>query len=278
MEAPATRGLLSCREKLFREEDRLQHRSWEHHVSESWLMARKVYLMASEIKGLVTDQRKLDEGKIEDVTKARQFVKLYGDKLSQEVDTLSRGPAARGHWMEAPAVKEFNAWAGTSFHLWDDALIHGDVLGFSPDAADIPQVPGVSIACEGDELVCQEGRCMAPREILEVKSYDSGNHFLRMSMVRNEEPLDERWQVAAAMAVCPSIQVARVLFFAPQSGSMFDVAYRRDSLYAEINTVRRIEKSWKKLRESFRSMGGEPLITEEQVYQGYLAMRMLEAI
>lgn len=257
------------------------HRIWEHDVDEEWLRQRKLHLMASEIKGLVSDQNKLDERKIPDVLHARQFVKLYGEKSSVEVDTLSRGPAARGHWMEAPAIKEYMlAKPSRKVHLWDDKLIYRGRLGFSPDALDIPQVPGTSIMVDSDgRLIGGDMEAYnPPTSMVEVKSYDAGNHFLRMSMVQRHEQLDEVWQVAAAMVVCPSIERADLMFYAPQANSMFTVTYHRSFMTRQMEMVKRIVESWARLNDEFSHIGRMTTITEEQVYQGYLASKILESV
>lgn len=252
------------------------HRIWEHNVDEAWLSDRKNFLMASEIKRLLADQRRLDARKLADVTHATQFVKLYGEKQGDDLDTLSRGPAARGHWMEAPAVRDLSEKTGKIVYHWDDKLIFRGCLGFSPDAMDVPAPVGVSFEFKDDAIVDESGgRHRAPTEIVEIKSYDSGNHFLRMAMVENEEPLEERWQVATAMVVCPTITVARLLFYAPQARSMFLKSYVRKDLKKEMDTVMRIRSNWVELGSLFDRRGYVTSVSEETIYQGYVALQSL---
>lgn len=257
------------------------HRIWEHDVDQEWLRRRKGYLMASEIKNLVSDQRRIDEGKIPDVMHAKQFIKLYGDKSSTEIDTMSRGPAARGHWMEAPAIKEYLlAKPSREAYLWDDKLIYRGVLGFSPDALSIPEIPGTAIMVDSDgQLIGGDGETYnPPLSMVEVKSYDAGNHFLRMSMVVNHQRLDEEWQVATAMVVCPSIMRADIMFYAPQANSMFTVTYNRANMARQMSMVQRIRDSWVRLCEEFTRLDRITTMSEEQIYQEYLASRILESM
>lgn len=115
-------------------------RSWSHNVGELWLAARREHLMASEVKNLITDYKRIKAGKIK-LPNALQFAKVYGSKMNCDIDTSSFGAMARGHIMEPYAVEEYNRINGTKFYQWDDKLITRGIVGFSPDAMDIPQLP-----------------------------------------------------------------------------------------------------------------------------------------
>ena len=79
-------------------------RSWSHNVGELWLAARREHLMASEIKNLITDYKRIKAGKIK-LHNALQFAKVYGSKMNCDIDTSSFGAMARGHIMEPYAVE-----------------------------------------------------------------------------------------------------------------------------------------------------------------------------
>lgn len=189
-------------------------RSWSHNVGKLWLAARREHLTASEVKNLITDYKRIKAGKIK-LHDALQFAKVYGSKMNCDIDTSSFGAMARGHIMEPYAIDEYNAINGTDFYPWDDKLIARGCLAFSPDAMDIPQLPGTKMIVNlDDELVDKNGDANpGPNEILEIKSYEAGQAFQRLSMIGRDEPLEERWQIATAMAVCYTIKTGTIMFY-----------------------------------------------------------------
>lgn len=246
------------------------HRDWKHDVSETWLLARRPYLTASEIKNLLADYKRIKAGKI-DLMQAQQFAKVYGAKQQREIDTSSFGAMARGHVMEPFAVEDYNAWRGSHFQWWDDCVIGNGDLGFSPDALNIQQLPGVRLIVDGDELKYKGGSAPGPTRLLEIKSYEAGAHYQRKIAVAEHMPIDERWQVACGMAVCPTIEAGAVCFYAPQCEDMFDVKYTRGDLEEEIDVISEIAKMWHTFSDNADMTGGAtPLRSEEEIYNQYL--------
>lgn len=252
------------------------HREWKHDVSADWLITRRYFLCASDIRNLLADYKRIKEGKIE-LMQAQQFAKVYGSKQVTEVDTSSYGPMARGHIMEPYAVDEYNTWRGTDFHWWDDKIITNFSLGFSPDALDIPPVPGVqAIMRETDgKLATAAGMVDAPTAMLEIKSYEAGNHYQRKMAFAAGQPLEERWQIACGMAVCNTIEEGTVLFYAPQCDDMFEVTYLKDHLEKEIETIREIDGMWNEFcnkADRIKSQGTYE--TEAHIHDLYLLDEM----
>ena len=251
------------------------HRDWKHDVSEQWLMSRKACLTASDIKKLISDYKiKLAE--------AMQFAKVYGEKKSQDMDPMSFGAMARGHVLEPHAIDEFNSSHAKRFeyHWWDDRLIMDDALGFSPDALDIAQLPGTRFKSDAmaTEIVGKDGSYKAPEHVLEVKCYEAGAHFQRLAQISSGEKLDERWQVATAMVVCPSIYIADIMFYAPQCRSWFYVEYDSHRLHDEIEVVTEIKEMWIEFKSKMDHK--EVVIssltskTEAEIYDLYLLDEM----
>lgn len=254
-----------------------EKRSWSHDVGKLWLAARREHLTASEVKNLITDYKRIKAGKIK-LFDAMQFAKVYGSKMNCEIDTSSFGPMARGHIMEPYAVEEYNDAYGTDFHQWDDKLIARGVIAFSPDAMDMPQLPGTKIIVNlDDKLVDRNGvENDGPTSILEVKSYEAGTAFQRLSMIGSDSPIEERWQIAMAMAVCHSIDTGTIVFYLPQCGLMFSKEYERLDLINEIETVIEIAEMWKEYTEYMDglvvSATNNTKISESEVYSEYLKM------
>lgn len=252
-----------------------EKRSWSHNVGELWLAARREHLMASEVKNLITDYKRIKAGKIK-LPNALQFAKVYGSKMNCDIDTSSFGAMARGHIMEPYAVEEYNRINGTKFYQWDDKLITRGVVGFSPDAMDIPQLPGTKMVVNlDDELVDKNGDANpGPSEILEIKSYEAGQAFQRLSMIGRDEPLEERWQIATAMAVCYTIKTGTIMFYLPQCGLEFSKQYDRADLIDEIDVVMDIAKMWNQYTEYMDCVmmpqTEDTTISEDQIYSDYL--------
>ena len=250
-------------------------RSWSHNVGKLWLAARREHLTASEVKNLITDYKRIKAGKIK-LHDALQFAKVYGSKMNCEIDTSSFGSMARGHIMEPYAIDEYNTINGTDFYPWDDKLIARGCLAFSPDAMDIPQLPGTKMVVNlDDELVDKNGDANpGPSEILEIKSYEAGQAFQRLSMIGRDEPLEERWQIATAMAVCYTIKTGTIMFYLPQCGIEFSKQYDRADLIDEIDTVMEIARMWNEYVEYMDclmvSKTKDTTISEDQIYSDYL--------
>ena len=220
---------------------------YEHEVSREWLLQRQRHLTASDIRKMLADLRKLRDGKT-DLLHCRSFAKVYGSKRNLFPDTASpSSAAARGHFMEPHAVGEWAVSNGTAMYHWDDFLLaSGDtLLAFSPDALDVPQPAGTcSFVDQIGRFQDQDGTWHEPKSLLEVKSYDDGAHWQRKLDLVAGVKADERWQVAVAMCVCPSIRSGTVMWYAPQCRDWFDVTYGRSELTAEMETVRFAERQW----------------------------------
>ena len=77
----------------------------------------------------------------------------------------------------------------------------------------------------------------------EVKSYSPERHMIAGYTPKDE--LEERWQIATAMAVCESIEEAYLLFYNPSMrNQLYIVDYDRADLADEIETVLEVEKKW----------------------------------
>lgn len=254
----------------------MAHRDWRHSCSEEWLRARRPYLTASDIKRLLPNYRKIKEGKLRP-EEALQFVSVYGSKKETDLDDMSFGAMARGHYMEPFAVEEYNEAMGASFYHWDDKIIvdNETMLGFSPDALDIPQLPGTRMVSEGMSVRHREGVSAGPTSVLEIKSYEGPAHFQRKMIVANDGSLDERWQLACAMVVCESIRTASIMFYAPQCCDMFFVDYDRADLESEIQVCLEISEMYREtLRAADAATGMPTRYSEDDIYTRYLLDEM----
>ena len=252
---------------------------YEHEVSNGWLRARQGYLTASDVCKMMTDVRKLDAGKT-DLMHCRSFAKVFGSKMNRFPDTASpSSAAARGHFMEPYAVEEWETARKEGMLHWDDFLLASDEtkLAFSPDALNVPQPMGVMSLVDGDGRFRDTiGRLVEPTTMLEVKCYEDGAHYQRKLDAMNGTPPDERWQVAVAMAVCPCIRRGSIVWYAPQCGDWFELAFDRESLDEEIAVVLGISDKW---REFVDLMGDAPhretRYNENQLRSIYLTEMML---
>lgn len=213
---------------------------WEHKCDIEWLRQRQRYLTASDIKSLLPvtkTGRKREVGDIE-------YLKVMASKMVtlSEEDCMSYGAAARGHIMEPYAIDALNTMLvemqgkeAEQFHWWDDKLVTlaGRAIAFSPDAMDVPMdVPS-----------------LAPHAIAEVKSYDAAHH-LAVAYTPKEQ-IEERWQIACAMALLDSIDHAYLVLFNPKMKyrKTFIIRYERHELSREIEMILEVEKNWKEFRE-----------------------------
>lgn len=252
------------------------HRDWRHSCSEEWLRARRPYLTASDIKRLLPNYRKIKEGKLRP-EEALQFVSVYGGKRETNLDEMSFGAMARGHYMEPFAVEEFNETRHQGFYHWDDKIIvdNETMLGFSPDALNLPPLPGTRMVAEGLSIRHRDGVSAGPTRILEIKSYEGPTHFQRKMIVANGEPLDERWQIACAMAVCKSLCMASVMFYAPQCRDMFFVDYDRFDLESEIQVCLEISEMYRTASNAADATSGAfTRYSEDDIYNRYLLDEM----
>lgn len=211
---------------------------WEHRCSLEWLRKRQGYITASDIKNLLPitkTGRKREVGELD-------YLKVMSGKMVEltDEDCVSVGAAARGHLLEPYAVDALNstfeaAYGKEAEHFdhWDDELItvEGRRLAFSPDAMDLPMgYPDVA-----DKVTA----------IAEVKCYAADKHI--STAYTPKDQIEERWQIASAMALLPNIDHAYLVLFNPKMTfrKLFIIRYDRSDLEDEIAMVLEVEKKWK---------------------------------
>ena len=251
---------------------------YEHRVSLDWLRARQRVITASDVRRMLPDLKRLEAGKLK-LEQCRSFAKVLGAKTNRFPDVEApSSAAARGHFLEPYAVTQWNSENGSEGRMWhwDDFLLTSESgLGFSPDALDVLQPAGVERRVGADGSF--DG--VVPTRLLEVKCYEDGAHWQRkLDQVAGVEH-EERWQVAVAMCVCPSIEVGTVMWYAPQCDDWFSSTYDRADLAEEMETAERMVERWREFLDMMRgSPHVETALTEEDLCNAYLAERMLDAM
>ncbi len=210
---------------------------WYHECNLDWMRARQSVLTASDIKDLLPVTPSGRKRIVDDLDRlkvlARKKVVLTKD------DCISTGVAARGHIMEPYAIELWNAnkHNSTLYH-WDDVVVResGSCIGFSPDACDIVQ-PDEGIVFDDVEAITTIG---------EVKSYSPEKHTA-CSHKRYSSALEERWQIATAMYVCPNLDTGFLIFFNPDIPELAMTVrkYDRPSLRSEIEVIQKIVDDWR---------------------------------
>jgi len=212
----------------------------EHRCSLDWMRERQRYLTASDVKALIPVTK---TGRKRDITDL-DYLKVMADKMVvlTEDDCVSYGAAARGHILEPYAIDALNIMleemdpnGDEMFHWWDDKLVsvHGRQIAFSPDAMDIPM----------------DGNILDATAIAEVKSYEASKHLA--IAYTSKEQIEERWQIAHAMAVLENIDHAYLVLFNPKMKyrKTFVIRYDRHELAHEIETILQVELDWREFRE-----------------------------
>lgn len=210
---------------------------FRHECSLDWMKARQKYLTASDIKDLLPFTATGRPRKITD----QDRLKVYSRKLKvlTQDDCISTGAAARGHMLEPYAIETSNYHIVSKYFHWDDALIYNEdlMLAFSPDGCNIPQHYD-----EGVEIINDHVEELT--SIIEVKSYNPERH---MSIANTPyEKIEERWQIATAMAVCQNINSGVLVLFNPDlpKNAMAYVRYIRGDLRDEIKTIEHIAEDY----------------------------------
>lgn len=208
---------------------------WKHKCSLDWLKERQKYLTASDIKSLIPFTKTGRPRKIGEIDRLKLLAKKQVELTDD--DCWSYGAAARGHLLEPYAIDALNDWfinngaTRQMFFHWDDELIALPDRGiaFSPDAMDIPQL-------HSDNAV--------PTKIAEVKCYSPDRHIATAFTEKGE--IEERWQIATAMALLDTIEEAYLVLFNPsmRRNRLFVIQYTRDDLRKEIETISKIELDW----------------------------------
>ncbi len=206
---------------------------WKHNCSLAWMQERQKFLTASDVKALLPYTA---TGRAKKITE-EDYLKVYAKKAVQltEADCISRGAAARGHILEPFAIEEYNANRESSMPElvhWDDIVIAKgpqNHLAYSPDALD------VWITGRQKPTLLGEVKCYSPERHLSVAKMD-------------KMKCEERWQVATAMAVSPTIRAARLILFNPdmkfKSTRLFVKTWDRYELIDEIEKIEEVEKGW----------------------------------
>ena len=200
---------------------------WTHKVSREWMEARKKYLTASGVSSIIPFTA---TGKPRNVDSKYFEIWAATRTAITEDDLYSHGPAARGHLLEHYAVAEFNALRKAPWLMqpWDDALIFNDHgMAFSPDGMMVSQNKYQNaVEIDEDQLPFNTG-------CVEVKSYAYAKHYA--CGVCDKSKLEERWQLAHAMAVSDKISVIYLVFYNPSCKErLFVHTYKRDDLEKEI--------------------------------------------
>lgn len=208
---------------------------WTHKCDLDWLKERQKYITASEIKKLLPVTA---TGRKRTVTDLDRIKVMSGKMVTlTDKDCWSFGAMARGHILEPYAIDALNAViyeTGEEFHWWDDKIISlpNRKLAFSPDAMDVPM---------DDEDAAKNVTAIA-----EVKSYTADKHLVIAYTPKNL--IEERWQIASAMALLDNIDHAYLVLFNPRMKRRrtFVIRYDRSELESEIETVRDVEEEWTK--------------------------------
>ena len=214
---------------------------WEHKCSLEWLKKRQRFLTASEIRSLLPVTK---TGRPR-VVGEQEYLKVMAGKMVEltEDDCYSYGPMARGHLLEPYAINTLNkiledmqGEEHETFHWWDDEIVSmkGRTIAFSPDAMDIPM----------------DNTFLVPHAIAEVKSYTAERHI--QVAYSPKELIEERWQIATAMALMESIEHGYLVLFNPKMKfrKTFVMRFDRSDLENEIETILDVEKKWVEFRES----------------------------
>lgn len=205
-----------------------------HRCSIEWMRDRSQYLTASEIRKLVPLTASGRKKKITDDMR----LEVLANKMREirEDDCMSYGVMARGHLLEPYAIGSFNLISGVpNLYHWDDRVLTRDgVLGFSPDALDVPMD------------MSNEDAVKKATIIGEVKSYEAGRHLL--TATADKSTLEERWQIATAMTVCENADVAYLILYNPdmtkQDLQVIALKYKRSELNSELEVIEAVKEDW----------------------------------
>ena len=225
---------------------------WHHSVSPEWMQSRRSVLTASEIASCVSQLKRMTKAQEAGDQVFPAFASLWLEKQANtdpELDSFKA--AARGHITEPYAVSDFNRNFEMNMFHWDDIVIKANNIGWSPDATNVSQdYPGSELLSvtekSGTRLISPDGRfsIMGPSQMLEVKSYEPKAHMKRM--LTDKMKLDERWQVAVAMWVVPSIVEGYIEFYSLETDYSFVHKYDRKELEEELKLITKVDELWSK--------------------------------
>lgn len=226
---------------------------WHHVVDPEWVKARKHVFTATDLRSLIPAYKRWLKKKDPDAIDP-DFSALVAEKISSSngMEVASFSWAARGHIMEPYAIKEYNRInPGKKVFHWDDYLIEriNRLVGFSPDGLSIS--PDLAHSRAGSGMIPRaisaqrmDHECIYPERMVEVKSYSPGKHM--KALLSDKKDLDERYQIAVGMIVCPSIQEGSLVFYNPTinngvgEGGYRQFDYTREELEDEMRVMRSI--------------------------------------
>ena len=236
---------------------------WRHEASVDWCVARCKYLSATNFVKLKSSVSKASQAALAGEKLLPAFAGLWEEKMScPDIETMSYAEAARGHVMEPYAVESYNAAEpDVLMYHWDDALLFRDDIAFSPDAMDIPQTGKLS------NIIEHNVDTVNPEHIMEIKSYGTCGHG--QAIATNKTAYTERFQIAWAMYVAPSIKDATLLFYNPSAyHQLYPVFYTREDLEKEIQLAEQVHDLWKKTDVLMRSISNtvKSTRTEDEIW------------
>ena len=204
---------------------------WFHKVDPNWLAARKNYLCASDfIKLLPTTPTGRARPNMDGA-----YLSVWAEKqcgVAAE-NIISRGVMARGHILETYALHEVNVPGFLPDHLyhWDDAMVTRNGVSCSPDALDLKQPPIDK---------CVFAHVTVPATMVgEVKAYSAAAHY--EAALTPKEKLMERWQLATAFYIMPTINLGALIFYNPSANHpLFIQQYSRADLTDELILIEEI--------------------------------------
>lgn len=247
---------------------------WQHKASLAWMTARSGFITASDVESIIPYTAM---GKKRDTTDA--MMSIYARRHTRVIEgsEISTGAAARGHILEPYAVAEFNEYIkpytrlfGLSvlpMHHWDDIVVIDAAkrIAFSPDALSIAPPPKSQM--QAGVIFHQE---FLPLDtiMMEIKSYSAEKHF--KAMMTAPDNLKERWQIAHAMLVCPTIHHAWLCFYNPSTDHPIHIkAYNRTDLDDEMNAIDEALVEYRKFEEKMdiytKNWKGTACVTEEEI-------------
>lgn len=242
---------------------------WFHKCSLDWLRARQKCLTATDVKDLLPVTKTGRKRTVND----EDYLKVLSRKQVNitEADCISYGAAARGHILEPYAIECFNetGYGPRKLYHWDDLIItrpihHHLALSFSPDALDKRSDSNLWLKDAKGNTMTMVGASapFGPTVLGEVKSYSPEKHLI--CGYANKMDLEERWQLATAMAVCETIGFAQLLFYNPSMDEqLFLHEYDRTDLQSEIDTILEVEDKWLAWLDNIY-----PMLSNGLLYQG----------
>lgn len=259
--------------------DERNRMKWEHCVDYEWFKARQDHLTASEIVKLVPFTKTGRARTVSDDDRLAIMAKKWAN--IDPDDCWSTGAAARGHILEPYAIEAYNQMVDEGGYSmprlvhWDDQLIYDDSvkdprgsLAFSPDALDVlPPTQGVSLPFSS----FSPSAIREPRALGEVKCYGDDRHIL--TACADKMLLEERWQIATGMAVCPTIDDGYLILYNPRMRlrKLYVIHYTRAELAKELDIVEQVHEDWVALlgAENDESRGKTWVTTPDRmVYTG----------